>query len=286
MIENTFCHLPNISLDRESHLWSQGINSWYDLLNQMSSLRFSKERMKIITNHLEKSIEHLEKEDPAYFAQRLAASQHWRFFPDFQYATAYLDIETSGGQRGHHITTIALYDGRSIFYYVHGENLRDFKFDIQRYQVIITYNGKTFDIPLLERYFKIKLNHVHLDLRYILASLGYKGGLKRCEKRLGLHRQELDGLSGRFAIFLWDDYRRNRNRKALDTLLAYNIADVVNLETLMVIAYNKKLYHTTPFHDLYRLEQPAPPEVPVKADTYTIDRIMRENGLYEANPYL
>ena len=101
-------------------------------------------------------------------------------------------------------------------------------------RVIITYNGKSFDVPFIERYFDIQLNQAHIDLRYILASLGYKGGLKSCEIQLGFNRGDLTDIDGFFAVLLWYDYLKNRNEKALETLLAYNIQDVLTLEMLMV----------------------------------------------------
>jgi uncharacterized protein YprB with RNaseH-like and TPR domain len=70
-----------------------------------------------------------------------------------------LDIETTGLDRQYNsITTIALYDGHEIKTYVHGQNLDDFIEDIQQYKVIVSYNGKSFDIPFIENFFKIRLN--------------------------------------------------------------------------------------------------------------------------------
>ena len=87
---------------------------------------------------------------------------------------------------------------------------------------------------------------------HVLRSLGITGGLKGCEKKLGIDRKELDGVDGYFAVLLWREYLKSGNRAALDTLLAYNIEDVVNLETLMVIAYNMNL-DATPFSGELRL---------------------------------
>ena len=58
------------------------------------------------------------------------------------------------------------------------KNLKDFIEDIQKYKVIVSYNGKSFDIPFIEHFFNIRLDHAHIDLRYILHSLGFRGGLK------------------------------------------------------------------------------------------------------------
>ncbi len=39
-------------------------------------------------------------------------------------------------------------------------------------------------------------------------------------------------VDGFFAILLWQEYKNRQNRKALETLLSYNIQDAVNLEYL------------------------------------------------------
>jgi uncharacterized protein YprB with RNaseH-like and TPR domain len=222
---------------------------------------------------IDQSMIHVQTEDPRFFEELLPADQHWRMFRDFRGTLAYLDIETTGmGHDLDYITTIALYDGSSIFTYVQGDNLDQFKRDILKYKVIVTYNGKCFDVPFIRNYFRIPMNHAHIDLRYVLKSLGYSGGLKGCEKRLGLDREELDGVDGFFAVLLWNDYLRNGNGKSLETLLAYNIEDVVNLETLMVMAYNMKLKET-PFSRSHTLPLPPQPAVPFAADMETIKRI-------------
>ncbi len=219
------------------------------------------------------SLKYLDKNNPAYFSDHLPAGEHWRFFPQFRKTTAFIDIETTGMDVfGSEITTIALYDGRSIKYYIQGQNLDAFMEDIDRYNVIVTYNGKTFDVPFIEKYFGIKMPYAHIDLRYVLKSLGYAGGLKRCEKALGLDRGELDGVDGFFAVLLWQEFQHTGNIKALETLLAYNIEDVVNLETLMVLAYNMKL-RNTPFCETHALPVPDTPDIPFKPDRSVIERI-------------
>jgi len=52
-------------------------------------------------------------------------------------------------------------------------------------------------------FFGIELNQVHIDLRYVLRSLGYTGGLKGCEKQAGIDRGNLEGVDGYFAVLLW-----------------------------------------------------------------------------------
>jgi uncharacterized protein YprB with RNaseH-like and TPR domain len=230
----------------------------------------------VLCDHLRKSIGELEGQNASFFADRMPAGERWRIFPDFHHSVAYVDIETTGLRPElSAITTIALYDGKSIYHYVQGENLSDFVDRIGRYKLIVTYNGKCFDIPFIERYFGIDVDAAHIDLRYVLRSLGYTGGLKGCERKLGIDRGELDGVDGYFAVLLWSDYVDSGNELALETLLAYNIEDVINLEKLMVIAYNMKVKHT-PFAVSHQFELNGSPEIPFKPDVDTIKKIRKE----------
>jgi len=58
-----------------------------------------------------------------------------------------------------------------------------------------------------------------------------KGGLKVVERLLGIKRR-LTSVDGYIAMQLWYDYVNNNNEEALQTLLAYNEEDVVNLRVL------------------------------------------------------
>ena len=273
MLTHTFSHIPGIGQKTEQRFWSAGIHAWDDF-KAPYPIKLPAGKIDIISNHLEQSKNNL-TDNPIYFTELLRANQHWRLFPHYRQSTAYLDIETTGlGDDGDYITTIAIYDGTNIFYYVNGDNLDNFVSDINKYDVLVTYNGKCFDIPFIENFFGCKIDKAHIDLRYILRSLGYSGGLKSCEKQLGLDRGDLDGVDGCFAVLLWQEYKKSGNKKALETLLAYNIEDVVNLEILMVEAYNLNL-EKTPFYDSHRLSYPASPNVPFTAELKVIDKIKR-----------
>jgi uncharacterized protein YprB with RNaseH-like and TPR domain len=155
--------------------------------------------------------------DPHSLLPQIGLISTWEQF-------AYLDIETTGLDRHfNEITTIALYDGRAIKTYVKGQKLDNFIEDIQKYKVIVSYNGKSFDVPFIENYFNIRLDHAHIDLRYILHSLKFRGGLKGCERQLDMDRSDLRDIDGFFAVLLWDEYQKTGDQKALETMLAYNV---------------------------------------------------------------
>jgi uncharacterized protein YprB with RNaseH-like and TPR domain len=279
MLQHSFSHIPFVGLTTERRIWDSGICSGDEfILNPPTFL--SKHKSAKIIEHLQLSTRNIESQDVSYLIQNLSAKDQWRIFQEFQSTTAYLDIETTGlGGPGDVITTIALYDGKTIKHYVNGQNLSDFTQDIQDYKVIVTYNGKTFDIPFIESYFNIRLSHAHLDLRYILASLGYSGGLKSCELQLGIGRTgSLAEVDGFFAVLLWQDYKKKRKIKSLETLLAYNIEDVVNLEYLMITAYNKKL-DSIPL-PINKLSYPTTPENPFTIDSDTVNRLKSQLYVY------
>lgn len=271
MLHHTFCHIAGIGSKTEIKLWENGIDSW-DKWTEKPPIKLPNSIIQEIPALLEASQEALKMNDPSFFTQRLPSSDHWRIFPHFRKHTGYLDIETSGMAAGAEITTISLYDGINLRYYVNGKNLEDFVEDISSFKVLVSYNGKSFDIPYLERFFNIRLSQAQIDLRYVLAKLGLKGGLKGCEKQLGLNRGVLDGIDGSFAPLLWHEYETYNNEKALDTLLAYNIEDTVNLERLLVEAYNRNIWDT-PFRESLTLPFPPIVDIPFQPDLQLLDRL-------------
>ena len=284
MLTKTFIHIQSIGAITEQRLWESGIRDW-DSISRDLPIPISTGRQHFLSNGIEESKRHLANHNPSYFSNLLPSNQCWRLFPEFRDSTAYLDIETTGLDRHfNEITTIALYDGQTTKTYVQGQNLDNFVEDIQKYKVIISYNGKSFDVPFIETYFNIRLDHAHIDLRYILHSLGLRGGLKGCERQLDLDRGDLKDIDGLFAVLLWDEYHRTGDQKALETLLAYNVQDTINLENLMVTAYNLKLKET-PFYKTHLIEDSPAPGNPFGADLATVDRLKNSPQYWQSQPW-
>lgn len=279
MLQNSFQHIPGIGPQTERKLWQSNLTHW-DCVTQLPHGSISPRMHQTLSDYIAQSKKHLTT-NPAFFSDLLPSHLHWRLFSEYRHSAAFIDIETTGLTAWDaHITTIALYDGERIAHYIYDQNLDDFIDDINQYAVIVTFNGKSFDVPFIEQFFGTTLHQVHIDLRYVLKRLGYSGGLKRCEKMLGMDRGFLDSVDGYFAVLLWHDYRYNNNPRALETLLAYNIEDAVNLETLMVTAYNMNI-ENTPFSGTHRIPIPEKPVIPFKPDLATIHRI--QNTLVSEN---
>jgi uncharacterized protein len=276
MLPQTFCHIPGIGQKTERKLWEAGVTNWEGWKNP-PPIALGNSNLRAIPGFLDSSMKALDAGRPSFFTNHLASADYWRIFPHFRSQTAFLDIETTGLDWGSEITTIALYDGNRVRTYVNGRNLDDFVADIFSFKVLVSYNGKGFDVPFLERYFKITLDHAHIDLRYVLARLGLKGGLKGCERQLGISRGALDGVDGFFAVILWREFERYNDEKALETLLAYNIEDAVNLERLVIEAYNRNVA-ATPFARELELPFPEPVSIPFHPDLDCVERLKLING--------
>lgn len=277
MITNTFLHIPKIGATTEQRYWQNGLRTWDDaMLAEARSVLGTK--FEWVRGSLEESLEHLEKGDAKWFDDKLPSSENWRLYGQFKDRAAYVDIETTGlGMDEDHITTIALSGGGKIKTYVHGQNLEEFEDDIQAFDLLVTFNGKCFDAPFIERSFNMKLNMAHIDLRFPLKKVGHTGGLKKIEKELGLDRDELEGVDGFFAVILWREYLNTGNPAALETLLAYNAADVASLEALLAYVYNT-LIAETPFEYEARIDPPQPPDNPHIPDRTLVEELMRRHG--------
>lgn len=238
MLEYTFIHIPGIGPKTERHIWQQGILTWEQCLH-CKETPFSPARNAFVRRNLEESLEN--RDNILFFRDRLSSAELWRLFGSFKDRAVYLDIETSGGYQGvDEITIIGLYDGHGVQTFVNGVNLNEFEIAIASYELVITFNGSLFDLPLIRRHFPhIGLPPVHIDLRFLLRKLGYRGGLKAVEKCFGLARApEIDGMNGYDAVMLWSAYEWG-DESALKRLIQYNTADIIHLEPLMEWGYQE-----------------------------------------------
>ena len=270
MLTRTFCHIEGVGATSERRLWEAGVRSWADA----AAADLPGRRGPVIRQAVQRSQERYERRDARYFAGCLPTHQQWRLFADFRDNVAYLDIETTGlGRPDDCVTTIALYDGRDVRHYVQGRNLEQFELDAARYDLLVTYNGKSFDVPFLRKFLRVHLDQAHVDLMHVLRSLGHRGGLKAIEHRLGYARPGMEDIDGYVAVLLWHEYERTHDPQVLETLLAYNVQDVLTLEHLMVKAFNDKLKQT-PFADELRMAAPRVSANPFRAGPGVVQRVL------------
>jgi uncharacterized protein YprB with RNaseH-like and TPR domain len=239
VLQNTFLHVPGIGKTTEKRLWKEGCTSWDHLLAEPDRWSLGSASRSIAKKHIEKSRQALQDEEHQFFRCCLGANQAWRAFPEFRHSCVYLDIETDGGVSANSVTMVGLYDGKQYRCLVKGEDLEAFRDLISHYAMVVTFFGGTFDLPVLLRRFPgLAFDQIHIDLCPILRQIGYRGGLKKIERQIGIERSpETQGLTGYDAVLLWRRHRMFGDSRALERLIAYNREDCVNLERLAEVAY-------------------------------------------------
>jgi uncharacterized protein YprB with RNaseH-like and TPR domain len=152
---------------------------------------------------------------------------------------AYLDIETTGCSRRYHdLTVIGIAIERratiDVVQFVGAEITDAGLFGaLAGVDMLYTYNGRRFDLPFIKHRLGVDLERQfrHHDLMHDCWKHKLMGGLKVVEQKLDIARQS-KGIDGWMAVRLWWDYVNNNDTAALQTLLAYNREDVVNLKSL------------------------------------------------------
>jgi uncharacterized protein len=231
MIKNTFVFLPGISEGKEKELWRGGINDWNDFLAARSIKGISDEKKKLFDEIVRDAKKRLFLEDIGYLAKLIPHQYHWRMYDHFKEESFFLDIETFDNNRD--ITVVGLYNGLDTKMFVRGINFfkEDFLRTMGECNMMITFNGLSFDIPKLQKHFSCNFNIPHIDLRYVCSKIGLKNGLKSIEKELGIERpEEVKVMDGNNAVELWKCWKATGEEKFLELLIKYNEEDIVNLK--------------------------------------------------------
>ena len=233
MITSTFCMLPGVGLRTERQFWGQGACTWDGFLSTRELRGLSSARKALFDDRITEAQERFARQDSRYFAETLAARHQWRLYEWLREEALYLDIETdSFGQ----ITVVGLYGRGRYTALVRNESLSllRLKEELSQYDLLVTFCGSTFDLPMLRAHFSdLPLDQPHIDLCGIGRQLGYRGGLKAIERQMGITRlPAIQGFSGDDAVRQWNRWRHQRDEQARDLLLAYNEADCVNLQPL------------------------------------------------------
>lgn len=256
MLHQTFIHIPGIGKHTEQELWEHGIQSWDDADRFEKRFGFAGARLQSkLDEYIPLSRSAIENRDAAFFQRLTALGEAWRVFPDFSDQCVYLDIESTGlSTVFDSVTVVGLYDGKRYDVFTQGDNLDEVQRALQRYSVVVTFNGSGFDLRFLKNTFpELVLPPIHIDLRWISRRLGYSGGLKELERSLGIARKsEVAEMDGFEATVLWAKYLRG-DTAALENLIEYNTEDVVHLKAIMEICYDKMSERTGEF-----LQQSSP----------------------------
>ncbi|GGO02642.1 ribonuclease H-like domain-containing protein [Haloarcula pellucida] len=228
-VENSFIGVDGVGEQTERSIWEQGITHW----DEFEPGVVGGKRGDRIQRFIEEGRDHLDAADVAYFDQQFPNSEQWRLYETFRDRACFFDIETTGlDQQRNRVTTVSLHQDGETETLVAGDDLTagNLRAAFADADLLVTFNGKRFDVPFLEANFDVDLQRPHLDLLYTCKKIGLSGGLKQVEQDIGIERDRPD-ISGRDAVRLWREHESGRGG-ALETLVSYNREDTVNLRTL------------------------------------------------------
>ncbi len=243
MIRNTFTFIPGIGAKTETAYWEKGIVTWEDFERKVCLNGAGKTNKKVFIDYISNAKEALRKKNISFFAEHLPEGEHWKLYKEFYDKVVFLDIETTGLSRYYDvITLIGTFDGSDIKLFIKDNNLNDISAYLKKFDIVITFNGTLFDLPFVKQEFpNIALPPVHIDLRWLLKTVGITGPLKVIEKKLGINRNdEIEKMNGREAAVLWSRFVKEDD-EALSKLVLYNTYDTTDLKKLMDYCYAKKI---------------------------------------------
>jgi uncharacterized protein len=252
-------HLPGFGPKKIESLRTRGISTWDELIGtQACDLPGFESDPPDWINAIKKCQHAASSGDLLHLINTLHRSDQWRILADCLEHATYLDIETSGDQQCPEITLIICKHRGSLHTFTAERNLNKFIELLDEIDLLVTFNGASFDVPQIENHFRIPLGHIpHIDLRWVCYHAQLRGGLKKVENAIGLIRPpDLIGMDGAEADWLWRRYKETGNVALLHRLTRYCAADVIGLEFLSQWLIAK--YTGESFPDFQWTELPAP----------------------------
>ena len=190
MLRHTFIHLPGVGPHRERTLWQQGILDWDRFLEAAEDGLLRKGIYKSAVPLVRQSLDAVAAGDAGFFHGRLPSRETWRL---------YSGVRRPGIVPGHR-------DDRPVRRLRPGD--ADRRLGRRQagpvHQAASTSTSSPPTSPSFRSWSpstaasstcrscghifpEARLDQAHIDLRFVLRSLGYRGGLKAIETEPGAH---------------------------------------------------------------------------------------------------
>lgn len=220
-------HIRGIGPARLQQLADLGIRSWDDATREAN--RIPGVLRNSIVEEVTRCRRAVDEDDVSYFVETLAAPDKWRILHHYLDRLSWFDIETTGLEFDDRITTIVCWHKDELHTFVEDENLDDFLDLLEEIELLVSFNGSTFDVPrVLDGFHIPDLPCPHIDLRWLCYHAQLSGGLKQITTTLGLKRPiDLTDADGSLAVELWSRWQHQQDEDARRLLIRYCAADVL-----------------------------------------------------------
>lgn len=244
ILDQSLCLLKGVSPEYEIRLHRLGILTCQQLSINADIYFSSRKADQLRDSFIEFKISR-ESHLVDWFVSHLPVGHRVRAIKAFQEESLFCDIETTGVCSSSKITCISSFFNGKLETFWQGHNLNEFLHVWQKAKILVTFNGKRFDVPMICKHFNLSSPPPQVDLMYEASHYGLRGGLKNIERLLGYKRECLDCTNGKDAIVLWDSYCKTGNDRVLNQLIRYNQQDVQSLVALSQELLKKSCENTT-----------------------------------------
>ena len=180
LLDQSLCQLAGISPMAEIALRNKGIWTGRQLVTQAETLFSPRQAAKIREAY---SRIELARENGLLdlLVNSMPCGHRVRVLADYLSQALFLDVETTGLSSNAQIVCISTCLNGKISSFVRGRNLEQFLLQWSQAGMLVTFNGKHFDMPLVQREFSLSAVPAHIDLRDEARTFGYVVGLKSIE---------------------------------------------------------------------------------------------------------
>lgn len=243
VLDRSFVMLPGVGPRTERALWKQGIDDWGAFLRSEKVRGISDKRLRLLKGYAEVICNLDERGMLRELSGFLPVDERWRLLRSWDSRFAAIDIEVvRSGRRFKPVVVSVIRGSEPCRTFVSGDDLgwRRIGDALRGVDFIVTFNGSSFDLPVLaDNGFPVE-EHLQIDLRGCSSRAGLRGGLKQIEHLLGIERpREMEFSTSEQVSYLWRLWEGRGNKNALDLLIRYNRQDAASLITLAEFVYER-----------------------------------------------